>query len=268
MIKKWMICSTAVLTCALAAQAYGVQEFMRQYKDTISIVETNYTHKLPTSGYEREQLFKKEFLMRAAEFGPKELLDKVLSLATSPLQIAQEDKLGRTALFYAADSQFVDSLLNRFLSLETARGLKVGYAAMNEGPVAPGTKAQRFLNKKDDEGATALMILLRDGKISAANRLLERGADPCVKDKDGVTPLHMAVLATKNNNPDGLKILQKVLKACPQNITAKTKDGQAALAWADKSIFSQAYDILNNAAKGKAAPKQETLSWEGKLRAL
>lgn len=268
MIKKWMICSTAVLTCALAAQAYDAQEFMRQYKDTISIVETNYTHNLPISGYEREQLFKKEFLMRAAEFGPKELLDKVLSLATSPMQIVQEDRLGRTALFYAANGEFVDSLLKRFLSLETARGIKVGYAAMNEGPAAPGPKAQRFLNKKDDEGATALMILLRDGKTSAAERLLERGADPCVKDKDGVTPLHMAVLAAKDNNPDGLKILQKVLKACPQNITAQTKDGQAALTWANKSAFSQAYDMLSKAAEGKISVQKEKLSWEGKLRAL
>ena len=246
-----MICSTAVLTCALAAQAYDAQEFMRQYKDTISIVETNYTHNLPISGYEREQLFKKEFLMRAAEFGPKELLDKVLSL-----------------LFYAANGEFVDSLLKRFLSLETARGIKVGYAAMNEGPAAPGPKAQRFLNKKDDEGATAFMILLRDGKTSAAERLLERGADPCVKDKDGVTPLHMAVLAAKDNNPDGLKILQKVLKACPQNITAQTKDGQAALTWANKSAFSQAYDMLSKAAEGKISVQKEKLSWEGKLRAL
>lgn len=263
MIKKWMTGCCALLICPLWAQAYDAQAFMRQYKDTISIVETNYKHNLPISGYEREQLFKKEFLMRAAEFGPQELLDKVLSLATSPLQIAQEDDLGRTALFYAADAKSADSLLNRFLSLETARGLQIGYAAMNEGPVAPGKKALRFLNKKDNEGATALMILLRDGKTSAALRLLQRGADPCASDKDGVTPLHMAVLATKNDNPQALQALQKVLKACPANLQAKTKDGQTPLNWADKSAFSQAYALLK-----AAAPKPAARNWEGKLNAL
>ncbi len=263
MIKKWIIGSTAVLTCALSAQAYDAQAFMRQYKDTISIVETNYAHKLPISGYERKQLFQKEFLMRAAEFGPQELLDKVLALATTPLQIAQEDNLGRTALFYAADSRAADSLLNRFISLEAARGLQVGYAAMNAGPVEPGKKAQRFLNKTDNEGATALMILLRDGKTSAAERLLARGANPCVQDKDGVTPLHMAVLGTKNNNPAGLKTLQKVLKACPKNINAKTKDGLLPLHWADKAVYSKAYALLK-----QAMPKKQAPNWEGKLKAL
>lgn len=275
MTKKWTVYTVAaaalcVLQTPQSAQAYDQQAFLRQYKDTIAIVETNSAHRLPISEYEKEQLFKRDFLMRAAEFGPQALLDKVLSLATSPLQLIQEDRFGRTALFYAANAQAADSLLNRFLSLETVRklkdGLKIGYAAMNEGPVPVRLKAQRFLNKKDREGATALMILLRDGKTGAALRLLQRGADPCVTDKDGVTPLHMAVLAAREDNPAGLHALRQILKACPQNISAKTKDGLLPADWARRGDFGQAYELLEKAQK--TAKKQKTYHWEGKLNAL
>lgn len=266
MTKKWIICTAAAVACTLTAHAYDQQAFLRQYKDTIAIVETNFTNGLPVCAYEKEQLFKKDFLMRAAEFGPQDLLDKVLSLATSPLQILQQDNLGRTALFYAANAQFADSLLNRFLSLEAARSLKSGYSFVNESPVPASQKVLRFLNKKDNEGATALMILLRDGKTSAALRLLERGANPCTKDKDGVTPLHMAVLATQTDDPAALRALQQVLKACPKNISAKTKDGLLPMDWARRAHLAQAYEVLNNAYQ--AAQKQKPYNWEGKLNAL
>lgn len=264
--QKILTLLSAVLVTAASAAAYDTEDFLRQYKDTISIVETNYMHHLPISGYERKQLFQKDFLMRAAEYGPQALLDKLLALATTPLQIIQKDDFGRTALFYAANAELADSLINRFLSLETARGLKIGYAAINEGPIAPNAKAKKFLNQQDDQGATALMVLLRDGKTSAALRLLERGADPCIQDEDGVTALHMAVLNAEDSQINGIAALQKVLKACPKNAGMRDNDGRTPADWADKNISRQAYRILHSAQQ--QAQQEVLASWKGKLRAL
>ncbi len=265
-MKQKLLAAAAALLCASAAYAYDAQDFLRQYKDTISIVETNYTHNLPISGYERGQLFQKEFLMRAAEFGPQELLEKALSLATSPLQILQTDKLGRTALFYAANAEFADALINRLLTLEARRGLKIGYAAMNEGPVAPARKAKRFLDKRDDDGATALMVLLRDGKADAALRVLRRGADACAKDTDGVTALHMAVIGAKGGHSAGLIALRKVLASCPQNVLARDRDGRTPLDWADREDSRTAYEALRPAYDKHLQAWRE--SWKNRGMAL
>ena len=262
-MKKLLYGVAAALLCTATAQAYTRQDFARQYKDTISIVETNYKHGMPVSGYERKQVFKSDFLMRAAEYGPKALLVKALSLATQPTQLFTADKLGRTALFYAANAEFADALINRFTALETARALKADHHAHD---AAPAVSVMRFLEARDHEGATALMVLLRDGKSSAAIRLLRRGANPCVKDKDGVTPLHMAVIGANKGQVSNLIALRLVLQMCPKNVSAADKDGKIPLQWAQRNANPSAYKILKEATP--AQRPNPAARWNNKLLAL
>ena len=262
-MKKIIYSVALALFCAATAQAYTRQDFARQYKDTISIVETNYKHGMPVSGYERKQVFKSDFLMRAAEYGPKALLAKTLALATKPAQLFSTDKLGRTALFYAADADFADALINRLTALETARALRPGSNAHDS---APAVSVMRFLETRDHEGATALMVLLRDGKSSAAIRLLRRGANPCVKDKDGVTALHLAANGANKGQVSNLIALRLVLQTCPKNASATDKEGKTPLRWAQKNENPAAYKILR-AATPQQKPNPAS-RWNNKLLAL
>ena len=50
----------------------------------------------------------------------------------------------------------------------------------------------RYINAKDNNGATPLHWASMNGRTEVVNLLIEKGADIHVKDNDGDTPLHWA----------------------------------------------------------------------------
>lgn len=261
-MKKNITVALAILGLAVCAQAYDKADFLRQYRDTISIVETNYKEEMPISEYERIQIFKKEFLIRAAEFGPRALLEKTLALATNPRQLLEEDNYGRTALFYAADAETVDALVLRLQQLETKEQLgNITSWTSKKGIQTPKTRkiAEKFINKKDKQGAPALFVLLRDGKTSAAKRLIERGADLNLKDEDKVTVLHMAVLEASDDNPQAQALVRQIAGRSPYLAAAKDKDGRTPADWAKRGGYASTRDYLSDLAKRVEASQRQDL---------
>lgn len=261
-MKKNIAAALAILSLSVCAQAYDKADFIRQYRDTISIVETNYKEEMPISEYERIQIFKKEFLVRAAEFGPRALLEKTLALATNPRQLLAEDNYGRTVLFYAADAETVDSLVLRLQQLETKEQLGTISSWTSQKAVkTPKARkiAEKFINKTDKEGAPALFVLLRDGKTSAARRLIERGADLNVKDADKVTALHMAVLEASDDNPQAQALVKQIAGKNPYLAAAKDRDGRTPADWAKRGGYGQTRNYLADLAKRVEASQRQDL---------
>jgi hypothetical protein len=60
------------------------------------------------------------------------------------------------------------------------------------------------LNKRDVNGATALMRAARSGDVATVRKLLAAGADPNVSDRDGRTALHDAALARSPQTVEAL----------------------------------------------------------------
>lgn len=61
------------------------------------------------------------------------------------------------------------------------------------------TTSPDIINAKDKYGFTALHNLMSEKQFEMINLLLEEGANPNIKNEDGITPLHLACW-TKNAN--------------------------------------------------------------------
>ncbi|WP_051654723.1 ankyrin repeat domain-containing protein [Persephonella sp. IF05-L8] len=65
------------------------------------------------------------------------------------------------------------------------------------------------LNYQDENGGTALHWAVFYGYKDIVQLLLMHGADPLIKDKDGITPIDVARI---NNKKEMLKLLEKYVK--------------------------------------------------------
>lgn len=73
-------------------------------------------------------------------------------------------------------------------------------------------EGQQDINKGDEVGNTPLHIAAEKNHIAMVALLLENGADPCAKNRDGYTPIDLAVLEEHNI------ITKKLLSAAPNFI--------------------------------------------------
>ena len=81
------------------------------------------------------------------------------------------------------------------------------------------------------------MIAASHGRLNAFNLLLERGADPTLKDSNGCTVLHDAA----NGNND--KIIEKLL-SLELNINSRNNNGEIALMVAISNRKAEAVKYL------------------------
>ncbi len=136
----------------------------------------------------------------------------------------QKDKHGTPALVLAASmtqASIVRDLIAAGANVDAAdlRGrtaLMAVFASSKENKadadspvcsiVAQLLKAEATVDKRNRKGNTAFMFAVWDGQIEVVKLLLEKGADPSAKEKDGNTALDHAVHYKK---PDIARILRQ-----------------------------------------------------------
>ncbi|XP_046451149.1 serine/threonine-protein phosphatase 6 regulatory ankyrin repeat subunit B-like [Daphnia pulex] len=83
------------------------------------------------------------------------------------------------------------------------------------------------INYRDEEGRTALHFALNAKNMTTARYLLENGADPTIRDKNEVTPFHLA--ASHATTTDIIKL---ILKGSLVDISSRDDDGMTTLHYA------------------------------------
>ena len=79
------------------------------------------------------------------------------------------------------------------------------------------------INERDEFGATALKCAIAEKRVDAVMLLLDIGADVSDQGKDGSTALHYAI---EHKLP---KVLEALVKNCPEAITISDKHGNQPL---------------------------------------
>lgn len=163
-------------------------------------------------------------LMLASEQGYTKLVTLFLS---HPVQVNSENKLGLSALHLATKNghtKIVELLIQRRANINNPmpNGLPPIFEAVKKGYTAI---LGLFIDKGADVNATVLTtqtsllsIASALGKTSSVRLLLEKGADPNLANKLGITPIFLSV-STQNTE------ITKLLIAHKADLTIKSKQG-------------------------------------------
>jgi ankyrin repeat protein len=95
------------------------------------------------------------------------------------------------------------------------------------------------INGRDPNGETPLFLAIRANYVNAVRRLLERGADPTIRNNDDDTPFHVAV-----ENCTDCEILNLLLESGKVDINETTKYGGTALHMAIENCNTAAAEFL------------------------
>jgi cytohesin len=112
------------------------------------------------------------------------------------------------------------------------------------------------INGRDQNGKTLLLVAIRTNNVNAVKLLLERGADPTIRDEasrlQGFTPFHMAVWYDSD-----FEILNLLLESGKVDINETTEYGQTALHMAIReSNTATAEFLLSKGANPNVADKR------------
>jgi hypothetical protein len=162
----------------------------------------------------------------------------------SSVDVLARDGDGWTALHHAAGANQAD-VIRLLVKTTEKKGVMQGGSIFD----APSTPLHvRLLEARDHEGRTALHLAAVQ-RVAALNALVECGADVNATCNDGVTPLHLTVLAQEDF------AIQALLRA-GADPSLRDRQGVTPI---DLSEGSPLQPILQAAAK-KAKPPRDTLA--------
>ncbi|KAF0640929.1 hypothetical protein FPSE5266_00694 [Fusarium pseudograminearum] len=149
-------------------------------------------------------------------------LEMVATMLRSKSRAAEDqDGEGKIALHYVVETRQCDDDVRRRIMEKLIEAMK--------------NVDMKSVDVKDNDGCTPLHIATQKADNSAVSFLLDSGADPCTKDKDGRNALHHAVITwlyDKESAERMLDITQELLKKAPGCINASNDAGQTPLTWA------------------------------------
>ena len=140
-----------------------------------------------------------EELRQAADLGQIERAGQLLAAGA---RVAGADERGRTSLHHAANAG--SAALIPMLAFAWAQQTRSG----NSQEASAVVSLNPFLDRQDNEGATALLLACFERELEAARALLRLGADPNLGDKEGRRPLHLAALNDQLNLVETLLLAQ------------------------------------------------------------
>jgi hypothetical protein len=113
-----------------------------------------------------------------------------------------------------------------------------------EGRTALHVAAQHYVSEASGVADRSANTGVRGLKCDALSRLLLAGANPNAQDKTGCAPLHVAAAS-------GCFSCVGILLERGAEPTLKTKDGRSALDFAAKSKSNESYEVLQAAIEGR-----------------
>ena len=199
--------------------------------------------------------------------------EMALRLIAQKADVNAKDKLGRTALMFAAqegDKELVEVLMKAGASKNDKDANKLNawqYAKLYRHPevatlVAPADQ-KKALNETDTSGMTSLIraaFIQDDNDVTA---LLEEGANVNAQDVQGKTA---AMYAWKSKNVNMLKSL--IAKGA--DLTLHDKAGKSVKAMLDEEVTEKARQLKKSSGKDLLAARQEVMKStpEGEILAL
>ncbi|XEV01294.1 hypothetical protein FSHL1_006581 [Fusarium sambucinum] len=158
-------------------------------------------------------------LMLACSLGR---LDMVIIMLRSDHRAAEyQDRQGKLALHYVAKSKNCDSDVCHDIISKLVKAMK--------------SAGMKGIDIKDNRGRTPLHIATENANISAVSTLLNSGADPSTKNKEGDNALHCAVFAWGYDGRSAKEcqdITRELVTRAPGCLDALNERGNTPLTWA------------------------------------
>ena len=127
-------------------------------------------------------------------------------------------ELARLLLYYGANPN--DPSVVRSLGTEKVKIMDFLPLLLRWG-FDPNTRAS------DSDGATVLHWAAMKGDLEAVKLLLERGADPTIPSRDGITPVMIAAVHV-GDNPQILEILEEAVGKRSESTKMSAREGDIA----------------------------------------
>jgi len=173
--------------------------------DILDAVLTDYADSAKKPDLDARDREEKTPLMLAAQKRDCRMMETLLKHGAG---INATDNLGRTPLYFAM-SEFSDSAVDFLIQQganlrilpkgDTSSYLHLAAENGNEKLVKKFTDAKLPVNRPDAQGNTPLHLAVKYDNYDAAAHLLEKGADPKLKNNVGFTPIELA--AQRNLHP-------------------------------------------------------------------
>ncbi|XP_039037362.1 ankyrin repeat-containing protein BDA1-like [Hibiscus syriacus] len=193
----------------------------------------------------------------AVKNGHKEMVLRFLEIDKDLVRV--RGKKGETPLHYISKVGNRDGLLDTFL--EVCPDCIRDVTTQNYTPLHISVKNKRLdvfqvlirmlqkkdyypevMNRKDEDGNTALHIAAGNNQPQVLKLLLECKVDKHVANQDGLTALD---LARKHNNKESINILRSCISPRVSNFHYKLKKQIVAYTTMTSSLFSYDYDTYN-----------------------
>ncbi|CAG9997055.1 unnamed protein product [Clonostachys byssicola] len=142
----------------------------------------------------------------------------VMDLLEAGAKTYSTDKDGRTPIMVAAANNAIECM---------ALLLAEGTSTINSRQKSK-SRYVSDINKRDPRGLTALHLAAENGNFSLVQLLLDKGASPLSRDKEGWTALHFAACCERNGaDADQIAATLDLLINEPNtNIDSRTQDGE------------------------------------------
>ena len=194
-------------------------------------------------------------LIEATRYGTAEVVKLLLDRGANA---RAKDRDGNTALAAIKDIDTLDLLISHGANVEDLIPLMFGKNAKLDARqtafikavvtgsvqgISAAAPSREEINKQFPDGSSLLNLATMFGRTDVINWLLDHGADPNASTTDGITSLHVAIIAMTQKSSQKVAMMQLLLKH-GATIDAPDREGRTPLHLAAATYNRDAVDCL------------------------